>query len=80
MASVRKREGKRGVSWICDYVTPDGKRKRKSFKMKKLAEAYKARVQVDMNEGVYIDPQKYRKVTLKHLIDKYQENFKHQLG
>ena len=32
--------GKRCVSWICDYVTPDGKRKRKSFKLKKQAISY----------------------------------------
>ena len=29
MATVRKREGKRGVSWQIDYFDPNGKRVRK---------------------------------------------------
>ncbi len=39
MAKVRKREGKRGVSWQIDYFDPDGKRVRQSFSKKKDAEA-----------------------------------------
>jgi integrase len=80
MASVRKREGKRGVSWICDYVTPDGKRKRKTFKMKKQAVSYMNKVGSDIDQGTYIDPARYRKMTLDRLLKKYEENFKHQRG
>ena len=80
MASVRKREGKRGVSWICDYTTPDGKRKRKTFKMKKHAVSYMNKVGVDINEGTYVDPEHYKKQTLKMLLTDYENNFKHQLG
>ncbi len=80
MASVRKREGKRGVSWICDYTTPDGKRKRKTFKMKKVAVGYMNKVGVDINEGSYVDPEHYKRQTLKMLLTDYEKNFKHQPG
>jgi integrase len=80
MASVRKREGKRGVSWICDYVTPGGQRKRKSFKMKKLAVSYMNKVGVDMDQGTFVDPDHYKKQTLKILLKDYEKNFKHQRG
>ena len=80
MASIRKREGKRKTTWIVDYTDPDGKRKRKSFEMKKHAVSYMNKVGVDIDQGVYVDPRHYVKITLKQLIDKYTENFKHQRG
>jgi integrase len=80
MASVRKRIGKRGVSWICDYVTPDGQRKRKSFKMKKQAVSYMNKVGVDIDQGTFVDPDHYKKQTLKMLVADYEKNFKHQRG
>jgi hypothetical protein len=54
--------------WICDYVTPDGMRKRKSLRKKKFAGAYKVKVQIDVDEGVYIDPERYRNIPLGQLI------------
>jgi hypothetical protein len=39
MATIRKREGKNGVSYQIDYFDPNGKRVRQSFKKKKDAEA-----------------------------------------
>jgi hypothetical protein len=44
MAKVIKRQGKRGVSWVVDYLDPEGKRKRKFFPLKKDAEAYLGKV------------------------------------
>ena len=76
MASIRKRVGKRKTAWIVDYINPDGKRKQKSFLMKKYAKAYKARIEVNINEGVYVDPEKYKKQTLKTLIKKILRKFK----
>lgn len=35
MAKVRKRIGKKGVSWMIDYTDPLGKRVRVSFKKRK---------------------------------------------
>ena len=67
MASVRKREGKRKTSWIVDYCTPTGVRKRKSFPMKKRAVSYMNKVGVDIDSGCYIDPEHYKKQTLKML-------------
>jgi integrase len=80
MASIRKREGKKGVSWIVDYTDPDGRRKRKSFKMKKDAVSYRNRVGVDMDQGTYVDPNHYKKQTLRMLLEDYEKNFKHQRG
>jgi hypothetical protein len=35
MAKVIKKIGKKGVAWVVDYFTPEGKRKRKFFDLKK---------------------------------------------
>ncbi len=37
--AIRKRTGKRGVTWQIDYTDPEGKRVRRNFKKKKDAEA-----------------------------------------
>jgi hypothetical protein len=66
------------VSWQIDYFDPDGKRIRKNFKKQKDAKAHLAKYENDINTGEYVDPQKYRKATLKQLIEKYEENYCHQ--
>jgi len=68
------------VSWQIDYLDPDGKRIRKNFKKQKGAKAHLAKYENDINNGDYVDPQKYRKATLKDLIEKYEENYSHQAG
>jgi integrase len=68
------------VSWQIDYLDPDGKRIRKNFKKQKDAKAHLAKYENDINTGEYVDPQKYRKATLKQLIEKYEENYCHQAG
>jgi integrase len=68
------------ASWQIDYLDPDGKRIRKNFKKQKDAKAHLAKYENDINTGDYVDPQKYRKATLKQLTEKYEENYSHQAG
>lgn len=75
---VSCRTGK--VSWQIDYLDPDGKRIRKNFKKQKDEKAHLAKYENDINTGEYVNPQKYRKATLKQLIEKYEENYCHQAG
>ncbi len=69
---------KRGQTWQIDYIDPVGKRVRKSFKKKKEAEAELAKRVSLIAEGRYLDVKKDCKTTLKELLDRYEENFKHQ--
>ena len=78
MATIRKREGKKGVSWQIDYFDPNGKRVRQSFKKKKDAEAELGKRVSLIAEKRYLDVKKDYKTTLGELLDKYTENFKHQ--
>ena len=55
MATVRKREGKKGVSWQIDYFDPNGKRVRQSFKKKKDAEAELGKRVSLIGEKRYLD-------------------------
>jgi integrase len=82
MATVRKREGKRGVSWQIDYFDPNGKRVRQSFKKKKDAEQELAkRVSlIAENPKRYLEIAKASTTTFDELVEKYEENFKHQRG
>jgi hypothetical protein len=68
------------ASWQIDYLDPDGKRIRKNFKQRNKAKAHLAKYENDINNDDYVDPQKYRKSTLKELIEKYEENFSYQVG
>ena len=78
MATIRKREGKKGVSWQIDYFDPNGKRVRQSFKKKKDAvEELGKRVSL-IGEGRYLDVKKDYKTTLSELLEKYTENYQHQ--
>lgn len=79
MAKVRKREGKNGVSWQIDYFDPNGKRIRQSFKKKKDAQEELAKRVSLIAEKRYLDVKKDYKTTLKEFLDKYKENFQHQV-
>ncbi len=74
MAKIRKR----GNSYQIDYFDPNGKRVRKSFSKKKEAEAELGKRVSLIAENRYLDVKKDYKTTLKELINKYEENFKHQ--
>jgi hypothetical protein len=78
MAKVRKRIGKSGVSWQIDYYDPNGKRIRQSFEKKKDAEAELGKRVSLIAEKRYLDVKKDYNTTLEELVDKYEENFKHQ--
>jgi hypothetical protein len=74
MATIRIR----GKAYQIDYFDPAGKRIRKSFKRKKDAEAELGKRVSLIAEGRYLDVKKDYKTTLKELLKKYKENFKHQ--
>ncbi|UCF85809.1 MAG: site-specific integrase [Desulfobacteraceae bacterium] len=78
MAKVTRVEGKKGVSYRIDYFDPNGKRVRKMFKKKKDADAELGKRVSLIAEGRYLDVKEDCKTTLKELLDKYEENFKHQ--
>lgn len=76
MATIRKR----GKAYQIDFFDPSGKRIRKSFKKKKVAEAELGKRVSLVAEGRYLDVKKECKTTLGELLDKYVENFQAQAG
>lgn len=81
MAKIIKRQGKRGVSWIVDYLDPTGRRRRKFFPLKKDAEAYLGKVVSTIREGRYhdvFDVKRETQVTFNELADRYVENYRGQ--
>jgi len=78
MGMIRKREGKRGVSWQIDYFDPAGKRIRQSFKKKKDAVDELAKRVSLIAERRYLDVEKDYKTTMGDLLGKYGENFADQ--
>ena len=81
MAKITKRQGKRGVSWVVDYLDPAGKRKRKFFPLRKDAEAYLGKVLAAKREGRYydiFDVKKETRVSFNELADRYEENYRGQ--
>jgi integrase len=59
--SVRKREwttrlGEQREAWIVDYTDGGGKRHIDTFERKKDADAYEAKVKVDVNAGTHVAP------------------------
>lgn len=64
MATIRKREGKKGISWQIDYFDPNGQRVRQSFKKKKHAEAELGKRVSLIAEKRYLDVKKDYKTTL----------------
>ena len=78
MAKVYKREGPRGVSWVADWLTPEGKRLRKFFELKKDADDHVAKVRVAKREKRYhdvFDVKKETLVTFNELAGEYVKNF-----
>ena len=76
MAKVRKR----GNSYQIDYLDPHGKRIRLTFKKKKDAEAElgKRVSLIAENPKRYLEISKACTVIFDELVEKYEENFKHQ--
>lgn len=74
MAKIRKR----GKTYQIDYFDPNGKRVRKSFKLKKDAAAELGKRVSLIAEKRYLDIKKDYKTTLKEPLDKYRENYQHQ--
>jgi len=76
MAKVKKR----GNSYQIDYLDPHGKRVRLSFKKKKdaVAELGKRVSLIVENPKRYLEISKACTVTFDQLVEKYEENFKHQ--
>lgn len=76
MATIKKRVGKKKVTWRIDYYDPEGKRVRKDFDLKKDADAYLGKVQAAKKEGRYhdiFDIKKESQVTFNELADRYVE-------
>jgi integrase len=80
MATIRKRQGKKGVSWQIDYFDPTGKRVRRSFKKKKDAEAELGKRISLKAENRYLDVKKDYKNTLGELTEKYTVNYQIQVS
>ena len=80
MGTIRKREGRRGVSWVIDYTDPAGRRVRQAVKTLKQAKAELTRRDFTMQEGTYDDPRKFQKFTLNQLCERYEETHKAQRG
>jgi integrase len=78
MATIRKRQGKKGVSWQIDYFDPTGKRVRQSFKLKKDAEAELGKRVSLKAENRYLDVKKEYTTTLEQLTEKYTVNYQSQ--
>jgi len=74
MAKVKKR----GNSYQIDYLDPHGKRVRMSFKKKKDAVAELGKRVSLIAEKRYLDVKRDYKTTLKELVEKYDENHRHQ--
>lgn len=81
MATIKKRIGKKKVTWRVDYYDPQGKRVRKDFDLKKDAEAYLGKVMAAKKEGRYhdiFDIKQETQVTFNELADRYVEIYGNQ--
>jgi integrase len=81
MATIRKRIGKKGITWQIDYYDPGGKRRMKCFALRKDAEAYLGKIQATMKEGRYhqvFEARKESQITFGELADHYEENYRTQ--
>lgn len=69
MASVKKREG---YGWEVRYIDPaTGKRPSKTFELKKDADAYKRKVQREIEDGIHLATPK--QMTVRDVCEKYIE-------
>lgn len=69
MASIQKREG-RNKPYRVRYRDPKGKQRSKSFRTKALARDFKTKVESQVREGDYLDPDK-GKVTFSEVADRW---------
>lgn len=76
--AIRKRTGKRGVTWQIDYTDPTGKRVRQTFKLKKDAVNELAKRVSLIGEGRYLDVKKTCEVTLGEMIGIYTQEYEDQ--
>lgn len=60
MASVRKREwthkGEAKTAWVVNYTDQEGRRRLKTFDLKKDADRYRLRVETEIEDGVHVAP------------------------
>lgn len=68
MGTIRKR----GEHYQADWCV-SGKRNRKTFKLYREAKEFLSRVDVNVADGTYVDPGKFKKNTLQMLIERYTE-------
>ena len=82
MASVRKREweynGAKKTAWVVNYTDQDGKRRLKTFEKKKDADAYRAKVEVEIEAGLHTPATSKR--TVKQVAEEYIKNLESRLA
>ncbi|PRB76888.1 hypothetical protein CQ012_07760 [Arthrobacter sp. MYb214] len=69
MAAVVKNPN--GNGYIADYYTPEGKRKRRVFKLKREAEAHLTEVAAATRDGSYVDPNNAKGITVAALHSRW---------
>lgn len=70
MASISKRMVGKEPRYDVNWREPDGRRRRKMFRLKDLADKFAVKVEHDKNRGAYIDPDA-GKVTFKSYADQW---------
>ncbi|HUT72000.1 MAG TPA: site-specific integrase [Desulfatiglandales bacterium] len=69
---------KRGTSWQIDYIDPEGKRVRQSFKKKKDAQAEHDKRRTLIREDRYLDVKQRSFHTLGELVAAYRDRYRNQ--
>lgn len=76
MATVRKRTwtsgGKEQTAWIVDYRDQNGKRRQKTFELKKQADEWRAKTQVEVKDGTHTPD--YTSITVNDAINLWAKN------
>jgi len=70
MASISKREVGGKPRYDVNYREPDGRRRRKTFLKRDLAEKFATKVEHDKNVGAYVDPDA-GKITLQSYAEQW---------
>lgn len=70
MAHVTKRDTASGPRYDVRWQLPDGKERRKTFKISKDANTYRRQVEADELRGVVTDPAR-NKITLAEMVDRW---------
>lgn len=73
MASIRKRswsyKGQQKESWIVDYFDLGGKRRQKTFDLKKTAETYRKKLQHELHTGEHVSGGE--EITVRDLVEQF---------